>query len=86
MEKCHFESFQVFPCLAYVASVSVRFRSKEQGKRVKMTKVKEFGGGGKKGRKRLQTKPEFWKPLTWPVMPEFAHWHLTVSSAVKIGQ
>ena len=46
-------------CLACVASVSVRFRSKERGTRVKdrvkTEQVKERGGVGKKGRKRLQT-------------------------------
>ena len=52
MEKRHFESFQVFPCPAYVASVSVQFRSKKQGKRVKMAQVKEYGGGGE-GRKEM---------------------------------
>ena len=61
MEKCHFESFQVFPCLAYVASVSVRFRSKEQGKRVKMTKVKEFGGGGEERKETLADKARILK-------------------------
>ena len=45
--------------LACVASVSVRFWSKERGKSAKvratMTQVKDRGGVGKKGRKRLQT-------------------------------
>ena len=52
--------------LACVASVSVRFRSKERGTRVKdrakkWCKLKEHGGGGKKGRKRLQTNPSILK-------------------------
>ena len=33
-------------CLACVASVSVRFRSKERETRVKMTQAKEWGGAG----------------------------------------
>ena len=49
--------------LACVASVSVRFRSKERGTRVKYraknvaSKRAGRGGGGEKGRKRLQTNP-----------------------------
>ena len=58
MEKPHFESFQVFTCLAYVASVSVRFRSKEQGKRVKMAQVKEYGGGGEERKETLADKAQ----------------------------
>ena len=41
------------------------------------------GWGGKEGNACRQT-PGFWKPPTWPVMPEFVHWHSMLSSAVII--
>ena len=62
--------------LACVASVSVRFRSKERGTRVKdraengVSRRAGRGWGRKEGNACRQT-PGFWKPLTWPVMPEF---------------
>ena len=47
--------------VACIASVSMRFRSKERGTRVKdhakNAVSEERGGVGKKGRKRLQTNP-----------------------------
>ena len=61
MEKPHFQSFHVFPCLAYIASVSVQFRSKEQGKRVKMAQVKEYGGGGEERKETLADKARILK-------------------------
>ena len=52
-----------------------------------MAQVKERGRGwGRKRRKRLDKSRDCWKPPTWPVMPEFAHWHLMLSSVVKIDQ
>ena len=61
MEKPHFQSFHVFPCLTYIASVSVQFRSKEQGKRVKMAQVKEYGGGGEERKETLADKARILK-------------------------
>ena len=77
--------------LACLASVSVRFRSKERGTRIKgrakngVSKRAGRGWGRKEGNACRQT-PGFWKPPTWPVMPEFAHRHLMLSSAVIIDQ
>ena len=51
-----------------------------------MAQVKERGGVGEKGRKRVQTKPSILKTNHLPVMPEFTHRHLMLSSAVIIGQ
>ena len=62
--------------LACVASVSVRFSSKERGRRVKdrgkngASKRAGRGWGRKEGNACRQT-PWFWKPPTWLVMPEF---------------
>ena len=62
--------------LACVASVSVRFSSKERGRRVKdrgkngASKTAGRGWGIKEGNACRQT-PWFWKPPTWLLMPEF---------------
>ena len=58
-------SFQ--PFLTSVASVSVRFRSKQLGAESKIARVKELGGAGKKGRKR------FFLPSP-PPPPSFFFW------------
>ena len=74
--------------LACVASVSVRFRSKEWGTRVKdgakngASKRTGRCRGRKEGNACRQT-PRSWKMPTWPVMmPEFTHRHLMLSTAV----
>ena len=70
--------------LAWVASTSMRFRSKEQGTRVKdrakngASKRAERGWVRKEGNACGQT-PGFWKLPTWPVMPEYKYWHLMLS-------
>ena len=52
-----------------------------------MAQVKERGGGGQERKETLADKPwDFENPSTWPVMLEFAHRHLMLSSAVKIDQ
>ena len=57
--------------IACVASVSLRFRSKERGTRVKdrakngTSKRAERGWGRKEGNACRQT-PGFWNPSTWP--------------------
>ena len=79
------------PNVACVASVSVRFRSKERGTRVKdldrakngASKRAGRGWGRNEGNACRQT-PRFWKPPTWLVKPEFTHRHLMLSSAVII--
>ena len=56
--------------IAYVASVSVQFRSKERGTRVKdrakngVSKTAGRGWGRKEGNAGIQTS-RFWKPPTW---------------------
>ena len=68
---------QVFPC-----GFGARNWEWESKTVQKMVRVKEWGGGGvgKKGRKSYRQIPEFWnRPL---FMPECAHWHLMLSSAV----
>ena len=83
------QHFVVF--LACVASVSVRFRRKERGTRVKdreksgASKRAGRGWGRKEGNACRQT-PGFWKPPTWSVTPEFANRHLMLSSTVIIDQ
>ena len=80
--------------LASVASVSVRFRRKERGTRVKLVKDREKSGASKRagrgwGRKEgnaCRQTPGFWKPPTWSVTPEFANRHLMLSSTVIIDQ
>ena len=51
-----------------------------------MAQVKERGGGGEERKEMLADKPAILKPPTWPVMPEFAHQHLMLSSAVIIDR
>ena len=82
------------PCLSLtcVASVSVRFRRKQRGTRVKDRAKngisKRAGGGGEERKETLADKPGILKTthLHWPVMPEFAHRHLMLSSTVIIDQ
>ena len=77
--------------LACVASVSVRFKRKKRGTRVKdhaksgASKRAGRGWGRKEGNACRQT-PGFWKPPTWSVTPEFANRHLMLSSTVIIDQ
>ena len=56
-------------------------RPRENG----ISKTVGRGRGRKEGNACGQT-PGFWKPPTWPVMPEFAHRHLMLSSAVLTDQ
>ena len=68
--------------IACVASVSVRFRSKERGRRVKdaqnMVQVKERGGGGEEGKVGFLPPP--------PSPPSFSFWlSFQISRAAKTG-
>ena len=82
--------FRTCSFIACVASVSVLFRSKERGTRVKdrakngTSKRAERGWGRKEGNACRQT-PGFWNPSTWPAMPECAHLHLMLSTAVDFS-
>ena len=78
--------------IACIASVSVRFRWKEQGMKVK-DRVED--GASKRAGREWGLRKEgnacrhtsgFWKPPTWPVMPEFVYQHLMLSMAVIIDQ
>ena len=75
----------------YVASVSVQFKSKERGTRVKDRAKngasKTAGRGGEERKETLADKPrDFENRPLGSVMPEFVHRHLMLSSAVIIDQ
>ena len=77
--------------IAYVASVSVRFKSKERGTRVKDRAKngvsKTAGRGGEERKETLADKPrDFENRPLGSVMTEFVHRHLMLSSAVIIDQ
>ena len=50
-----------------------------------MAQVRERGGGGDERKETLADKPQDFF-FIWPVMLEFAHRHLMLSSAVEIDQ
>ena len=64
----------------------MQFRSKERRTRVKdrakngASKQRAGRGRGRKEGNACRQTPGFWKPPTWPLMPELAHRHLMLSS------